>query len=274
MTHARLAPVATFILTVASVASQASAQHFDIFLARPAMGSTTVIGGADVGGQAFDDVTRIFEVELAPTGLGEYLALEPGVNHPNFNNPGIAAYPASALALQTGDILRLAQRSFTVAGNTDDLFFWNGVGAPVFTPAAASFQVTDADPLAGAAGVGGAFDEHPFIIVDGGAAPGIYLASLTGTVDGFAPSEPVYLVMGTEDLITPTFLGISQGEFDMLSDDELDEALEAVIEAGVSYVEASVVPEPATAAILTSAVLGMALFRRTRPRAPVTTCIA
>lgn len=265
MNFLRRAALAAFVLTSTAYASQASAQHFDIFLARPATGSTTVIGGADVGGQAFDDATRIFEVELAPTGPGAYLALEPGVNHPYFNNPGIAAYPASALALQTGDVLRLTRRTFTVAGNTDDLFFWNGVGAPAFTPAMASFQVTDADPLSGAAGIGGAFDEHPFLIVDSGAAPGIYLASLTGAVDGFAPSEPVYLVMGTEDLITPAFLGITQSEFDMLSDDALDESLEAVIEAGFGYVEANVVPEPATATLITSAMVGMALLRRVRP---------
>jgi hypothetical protein len=267
MKFLRLAALATFALTSAACASQASAQHFDIFLARPATGSTTVIGGADVGGQTFDDVTRIFEVELAPSGPGEYLALEPGVNHPNINDPGVVAYPASAVALQSGDILRLAQRTFTVAGNTDDLFYWDGIGAPAFTPATASFHVDGAAPLSGTAGVGGAFDEHPFLIVDSAATAGIYLASLTGTVDGFAPSEPVYLVMGTEDLITPAFLGIGQAEFDMLSDDELDEALEAVIEAGVEYVEANVVPEPAAAVIFTSAVIGAALFRGARRRA-------
>jgi hypothetical protein len=267
MNFIRRAALATFVLTSAACASQASAQHFDLFLARPATGTTSVIGGADVTGRAFDDVTRIFEVELAPAGPGEYLALEPGVNHPNINDPGINAYPASAQALQSGDTLRLTQRTFTVAGNSDDLFFWDGVGAPAFTPAAASFHVDGADPLSGTAGVGGAFDEHPFLIVDSAATAGIYLASLTGTVDGFAPSAPVFLVMGTEDLITPAFLGITQSEFDMLSDDELDEALEAVIEAGVGYVEANLVPEPAAAAIFASAVIGGALLRGARRRA-------
>jgi hypothetical protein len=264
MNYTRIAALATLVGTVTCQATRVSAQHFDIFLARPATGTTTVIGGADVTGQAFDDVIRIFEVELAPTGPGEYLALEPGVNHPNINDPGIAAYPASATALQPGDILSLTQLPFTVAGNTDDLFFWNGLGAPAFTPTTASFHVDGGAPLAGTAGVGGAFDEHPFLVVDNGATPGIYLASLIGTVDGFAPSEPVYLVMGTEDLITPAFLGISQAEFDMLSDDELDEALEEVIEAGIAYVEANVVPEPTAAVLLAGAFLGMALLRTSR----------
>jgi hypothetical protein len=264
MTFARITAFATLVLPVACQTTSVSAQHFDIFLARPATGTTTVIGGADVTGQAFDDVTRVFEVELAPTGPGEYLALEPGVNHPNINDPGIAAYPASATALQPGDVLSLTQLPFTVAGNPDDLFFWNGLGAPAFTPATARFHLDGGAPLAGAAGVGGAFDEHPFLVVDNSATPGIYLASLAGMVDGFAPSEPVYLVMGTEDLITPAFLGISQAEFNMLSDDELDEALEEVIEAGIAYVEANVVPEPTAAVLLTGALVGMALLRTIR----------
>jgi hypothetical protein len=249
------------LTALASTAAPARAQHFDIILGRPAVGSTTVIGGADVTGLAYNDVTRIFEVELASAG-GEFLALEPGVNHPDVNDPGLAAYPASAVALQPGDVLRIAERTFTVAGNTDDLFYWNGVGAPAFAPAASDFRVDGGDPLSSVAGVGGAFDEHPFLVVDSDATPGVYLASVVGTVDGFAPSAPVYLVMGTEELITPAFLGITQAEFDMLSDDDLDEALEAVIEAGIGYVETNVVPEPATFVLLACSVLGMTFLRR------------
>jgi hypothetical protein len=196
------------------------------------------------------------------------------VNHPNFNDPGIAAYPASAAALQPGDVLRVSERSFAIAGNTDDLFFWNGIGVPAFAPATANFHVDGADPLSGAAGVGGTFDEHPFLIIDSAATAGIYLASLTGTVDGFAPSEPVYLVMGTEVLITPVFVGISQVEFDMLSDDELDEALEEVIEAGIAYVETNVVPEPTAAVLLAGAFFGMALLRTGRRPSVVRPAIA
>jgi hypothetical protein len=184
------------VLAVAlGVADAACAQHFDIFLARPAAGTQTIIGGADVDAQAFDDVTRVFEAEMGPLA-GEFAALEPGVNHPNLNNPP-AAYPASAAALQLGDVLRLKERDFIVEGNSDDLFYWNGVGEVSFAPAAADFRVDEGDPLGSTAGAGGSFDDHPFLVVDSDSLPGIYLASVFGMVDGFDPSEPVYVVFAT-----------------------------------------------------------------------------
>jgi hypothetical protein len=251
----RIMQIITTLAALAPTTHQACAQHFDIFLARPATGTMTVIGGADVDGGAYDDVTRIFEVELAPAA-GEYLALEPGVNHPNIDNPLLAAYPGSAVALQPGDALRLLARDFTVAGSTDDLFYWNGLGAASFSPAASNFRIDGGDPLSSVAGAGGAFDDHPFLVVDSDALPGIYLASAVGVVDGFAPSAPVYLVMGSEDLVTADFLGITPDEFALLTDEQLDEALEEVIELGVAFVEANVVPEPATSTLAGGAFLG------------------
>lgn len=183
-----------FAVSIA-VAEPASAQHFDIFLARPAAGAQTVIGGADVDAQAFDDVTRVFEAEMGEFA-GEFAALEPGVNHPNLNNPP-SAYPASAAGLQPGDVLRLKERDFVVDGNVDDLFYWNGLGAASFAPAAANFRIDEGDPLGSTAGTGGAFDDHPFMVVDSDTLPGIYLASIFGVVDGFDPSDPVYVVFAT-----------------------------------------------------------------------------
>jgi hypothetical protein len=252
------------VVAVSSTATnhRASAQHFDIFLARPAIGTATVIGGADVDGVAYDDVTRIFEVELATAG-GEYLAIEPGVNHPHISNSSLTAYPSSAAPLQLGDVLRLLPRTFTIGSETSDLFFWNGQGAASFAPAAANFRIDGGDPLGSVAGVGGVFDDHPFLVVDSAALPGIYVASAVGVVEGFAPSEPVYFVMGTEDLISADFLGLTPAEFDMLSDDELDEALEGVIEQGVAYVETNVVPEPTAMAMLGGAALAVLRTVRT-----------
>jgi hypothetical protein len=254
--------IATIALTTSR---RADAQHFDILLARPATGTTTVIGGADVDALTYDDVLRVFESEMGSAG-GEFLSLEPGVNHPNINDPGLTAYPAAAAALLPGDVLRLVERDFTVAGNVDDLFYWNGVDPVSFAPAAANFRIDGGDPLGSVAGAGGAFDDHPFLVVDSNALPGIYLASVVGRADGFNPSAPVYIVMGTEDLITAEFLGITQAEFNMLTEEQRDEALDEVIEAGVAYVEANVVPEPASFALLAIVVAGGTAVGRRRAK--------
>ena len=70
-----------------SIAEHASGQHFDIFLARPAAGTQTVVGGADVDALAYDDVTSACSRSRWATLAANSLALEPGVNHPDINNP-------------------------------------------------------------------------------------------------------------------------------------------------------------------------------------------
>lgn len=259
--NSNLLNIAIASLSLSLFATTTSAQHFDVFLARPASGMQTVIGGADVDALSYDDTTRVFEVELEELA-GEFFALEPGVNHPNMNDAGLGAYPASAAALQPGDELSLFERDFEIGGVTDDLFYWNGVLPVSFVPAAADFRVDGGAPLGSMAGVGGAFDDHPFLVVDDDTQPGVYLASVFGVVNNFAPSKPVFLVMGTESLITSAFLGISQTEFDLLTDDELDEALEGVIHEASEFVESSLVPEPTTVALLSMASCCAGLNRR------------
>ena len=256
-----IASLAMFVSTNAAFAQEV---HFDLFLSRPAVGAITVTGGADVDRLAYDDEVRVFEVELGDVG-GEFLALEPGVNHPNVNDPGLSAFPSSAAGLEPGDTLRLLKRDFGVSGMVDDLFFWNGIGSVSFAPATPGFRIDGGDPLGAAAGVGGVFDDHPFLVVDSTSLPGIYLASAVGVVDGYDPSDPVFLVMGTEGLITADYLGISQGEFDLLSDEDLDEALEGVIEVAVEYVKTNlVVPEPCSLSLagVVCAVTTVAMRRR------------
>jgi hypothetical protein len=268
--HIRVFHILLPVFAVMLVAETARGQHFDIFIARPATGTgtQTLIGGADDEAKVFNDYTRVFEAELGVLG-SEYFALEPGVNHPNLNNP-VTAYPLSGGGLQPGDVLRLKERDFSVGGFTNDLFYWNGTGAVSFTPSAADFRIEDADPLGETAGTGGAFHYHPLLFVDSTALPGIYLASAYGLVDGFDPSDPIYLVMGTKNLITKEFLGISQEDFDTLTEDDLDEALEAVIDPAIEYVEANVVvPEPGSillAVLAGGSVLVTGLGRHSRGR--------
>jgi hypothetical protein len=235
-----ISSISLFIVAVAMLTSEpACGQHFDILLARPAAGTQTVIGGADVGANSFDDDTRVFEGEMGDLGT-EFAALEPGVDHPNLNNP-TTNYPASAAGLMTGDVLRLLERDFSVNGSTDDLFYWSGVSPVTFVPALANFRIDGGNPLPGSAGLGGSYHDHPFLVVDSDALPGIYLASAFGVVDGFDPSDPVYLVFATG------------AEFE----DAHGEAAE--------WVETNLVPEPASlglAAASCGAILGV--LRRKR----------
>jgi hypothetical protein len=234
-----LVSLSIFAVTLA-VIEPAVGQHFDIFLSRPAVGTQTVVGGADVDALVYDDITRVFEAEMGALG-GEFVALEPGVNHPNLNNP-VTTYPSLAAALQPGDVLRLTERDFTVEGLINDLFYWNGMGAVSFTPALADFRIDDGNPLPGSVGVGGAYDDHPFLVVDSDALPGLYLASVVGKVNNFADSEPAYIVFAT------------------------GEDFEEVHEDAVDWVQANlVIPEPASlalAAIACGAIVAM--HRRTR----------
>jgi hypothetical protein len=224
-----------------AVIEPAVGQHFDIFLARPTTGTQTIVGGADVDALNYDDTTRVFEAEMGAVG-GEFLALEPGVNHPNLNNP-VGAYPSSGAGLLTTDVLRLFERDFTVGGVEDDLFYWDGIGAVSFTPSTADFRVDSADPFPGNPGVGGSYDDHPFLVVDSDALEGLYLASVYGVVDGFDPGDPVFIVFATS------------------------EDFEDVHEVAVEWVQSNlVVPEPASALLVLIGSCAVLVIRRRHSR--------
>jgi hypothetical protein len=268
----RFFPLAVLVFGAAVlISSLVSAQHFDVFVSRPAAGTQTVYGGIDVDTADVTLFQRVFEAEMGEDPFdGTFTSDEPGFNHPADD----AGIPAGAVSLVAGDEVFVMPRSLAVDGVTSNLFFWNGTGDVAFAPAVGASFAIDTGNLTGSigtAGAGGAFDDHPFFVLDDGdASPatfptaGIYLASFLTRVADLGPSDPLFLVMGTEGLITPEFLGISQEQFNMLTEAELDEALEEVIEVAVSYVETNVVPEPSSLVAALS-VYGVAMaIRRKR----------
>lgn len=258
----------TLSLLVVFIASIASAQHdhgghFDIYLARPLAGTQTVYGGYDGDHGEAEAGHRIFGTEMGEDpSLGIYFGTRPGIN-----NPGTGGDQApGATALNPGDTVSTSEVAFEVDGATADLFFWNGLDPVAFTPAT-GVDFTFGAPTS-SAGADGSFHEHPFLTLDDLDAnastfptPGVYLGAVTAAVTGLDPSDPIFLVMGTEGLITADFLGITQAEFDLLSDEEIDEELEHVIHEGVEYVEGMLVPEP-SAALLVAVGLGLVAARR------------
>ncbi|MDZ4657046.1 MAG: hypothetical protein SH868_05640 [Bythopirellula sp.] len=256
----------TMVLSLAGgfiFSPSSQAQHFDVFVGRPTVGTQTAYGGIDVDTADITLGLRVFESEMGEDPFdGTFVSDEPGFNHPADDS----ALPAGAASLNDGDEIFVSALPLTVDAATDSLFYWNGLGSVAFAPAVGFTFTIDTGNMTGSigsAGAGGGFDDHPFFILDDGDAnpatvptPGIYLASFQASVAELDPTDPLYLVMGTEGLITADFLGISQEDFDMLTEDDLDELLEGVIEQAVEFVERNVVvPEP------NSLVLGLAFFQ-------------
>lgn len=254
---------------VLALATPLAAQHFDVFVGRASSGTQTAYGGIDVDTSSIAPAVRVFESEMGADPFdGTYTSDEPGFNHPADDG----ALPAGVASLATGDEVFVASRPVAVGGTTANLFYWNGTGSVAFVPAVGTAFVLDtgnATGRIGAAGAGGGFDDHPFFILDDGdqnpatfPAAGIYLASFAARVAELAPSDPLFLVMGTQGLITAEFLGITPQEFAALTEEALDESLDEVIEAAVDYVEKNVIPEPHAALLAAISAGWIGLLRR------------
>ncbi|MEN0109765.1 MAG: hypothetical protein AAF805_03490 [Planctomycetota bacterium] len=250
-------------------ASLAVAGDIDVLIAEPASGSgPTYVGAVDksVADGDVDASARVFEAEMIveeePAGSGNFVweAEEPGFFTGNLGTTPVL--PADASPASDGLTVSVFERDFTVAGATDDLFYWDGTGPISFTPSTADFALEPEGVLGGGATVtGGLYDEHPdFLIETGGAAatPGIYLASVEAQLEGFDLSDPVYLVFATLD---PGFLGLDPSA----TDEEIEEAVELLLDPAVDWVQANVViPEPTAALLAVLAAAGVVAGRQRR----------
>ena len=250
----RISLLSAFV-ALAFAASSALAQeehgHFDVFVG--VSGGSTAYGGIDVDDGDIELNERVFEAEMAELDLGFatiFTADEPGFNHPGPADAGFGMLPAGVSPLVELDEIFVNKLPLTVEGVTADLFFWDGTGSPSFAPAVGTLFdiVAGTGGSIGTAGAGGDFDDHPEfeISTPGGGlpTPGIYLGSFNARVNSLEPTDPLFLVMGTDGL-APT-----------------DEELEELIEMGVEFVETSVIPEPASATLIGIAVVAFAGRRR------------
>lgn len=215
--------------------------HFDILVARPAIGNQTLIGAALVP----DDLnleTRIFEGDVEAdniAGNNFYTGTEPGFFNAGANSPGSlgATNPPGALPLLAGESFTVHNVSFALDGVTSDLFYWDGVGDVSFVDSPADIVITQ---TGGTAGADGSIDAHPFYDIDDPAsdalpAGGIYVAPLTVELDGLASSDTALVMLVT------------------------GEEFEDSVEAAELYLAGQLVPEPSSL-MLAAATLAVGLF--------------
>jgi hypothetical protein len=198
--------------------------HYDVLLTS---GSGAVITGG------YDDATndgiaplRVFSGEVVGSGtVGPYESSgEPGFRAPaqGFLNSA-AMTPSNAYSALPGNTnLFFTLMPMTIAGNSRNLFYWNGVGSVSFAPLSSTYQlnligdfgtatitgssnVPTSDFLLKQTSSDGSLEPgHPHLttqIADSGAAPsqGFYLFALQFSMDGLSSSAPAYFVYGSYD---------------------------------------------------------------------------
>jgi hypothetical protein len=274
--HIRRCELAVFLLSVVFLFSKhvPAQAHSDVFLSR--VGGQVAIGGANELGtveESYDLTTRLFEgvmiPDFPPFSPADYGRDEPGILALASGSP---AMPAGASALPGSVPVTISFPSFSVEGNIDSLFYWNGSGAVNFQPIATSqpgvgFSL-DANPI-GSTEADGSLHVHAAFQLDNGTSgvpsDGVYVIAPTASVPGLATSERFYMVWLVDALI---------------ADDEAAEEVEEAFEAGTfevlgkdfSYFEEAaqyvhdnlVVPEPASGLLSYVALAGIAMASRRR----------
>ena len=97
------------------------------------------IGGAnnlETATESFDLTSKIFYAPMVPNPT-PFDPHDYGFDDPGFFGLGstrVADFPAGTSPLPAGAAVTLHQPNFTIAGNTDKLFYWNGLGAVNFQP--------------------------------------------------------------------------------------------------------------------------------------------
>ena len=255
------------------------------------VGGQVVVGTAeDIDGpdEAFELGAGVFEAILragfAPPIPADYEGNEPGFFglHAVNDAGDLAALGASALPASAAVSGSLSP--FTVNGNVDSLFYWDGVGSVNFQPisiaqpgVAFAFQPT----AFGATGANGQLDDHPIYQINlpsGTPADGVYLIAPQISVAGLSDSEPFYMAFLVDALIqSEDDVELVEGALEAFEEGAPNAIADfggvtkdfAFYEESVEWIESNlVVPEPGSAALAALGMASFAFFRRRSMAAP------
>ena len=246
----------------------------DVFLAN--VGGQVGIGsGSDTSPAEPDLTTRVFERVLVP-GFPPFDPADYGLDEPGFLAlpAGHAELPAGSSALPGNASVTVNLLPFTIGGNTDTLFYWNGSGAvdfqPIFSSQPGVVLTLDPNPI-GPTGASGGADIHTVYRLDisGAAIPadGAYLLAPTVSVAGLADSERVFMLFLADVLVTDETdaetltEGLEMGQPIFMGKD-----FSFFTEAGTYVSDNLVVPEPSTA-LAGMTCIGLAILFGRRRRA-------
>ena len=252
-------------LAAASLAVFAAADagaHSGILLTTLDGGATTGIGAYHGDTNEAEPGVNVFEgVLIAGEGGNDFARDAPGFNGPSALNPLYGATGDLTLGgytpLEANAAVTFALQTFEFGSGTDDLFYWDGTGAVDFQPAtgvAASLSPTNATTDSY-----GHVHFHPDFALNAGsgtAPDGVYLLSVGVTAGSAATSEPTYIVFLADGSITNELLA-----------EDAHEDIEAGLafpffEEAVGYVQGAVVPEPASASLVSVAAVWLFRLRR------------
>lgn len=198
-----------FTLLILTVAT-AQAQHSDVLITNVA-GKVTIGAASDAGGphESFDLETKVFETVFtpgfSPVDAKDYEAAEPGFESLHATSNAAELLALGAAALPANSEVSIAPSNFQLGGNSAELFYWNGIGSVQFEPAPADISFSLAPTIFATTGSQGDMHSHPIFQLDaatGVPADGVYLAAPVVDVAGLATSDPFYVVLLADALIT------------------------------------------------------------------------
>lgn len=258
------------------------AQHSDVLLA-DVNGQVDIGSAVDPSGpnEEFSLGTTTFESILvpgsAPVNPVDYESDEPGFfgldavgNVDDLTALGASALPGAAS-------VSISASSFAAQGANAALFYWDGTGGVSFAPAPAgtTFAFNPANDFAMTDANGG-MDDHPFYELNAAAgtpADGVYLVSPVIDVAGLESSDPFYIVLLADALIT----GEEDAELVEEALEDLEEGLaaDALVDFGggitkdfafyeeaVEFVEETIaIPEPSSALLCLAGSCVLALMQ-------------